>query len=156
MNAYARIVEALFWELEREGSDLTFNRERLRTTAQELGIDSPKNLGDVVYGFNYCMDVPPSMTERVPKNRQGKNWIIRHVGKSEYKFALGLRETKPNPHLVKIKIPDATPGIIFKHALNDEQALLAKIRYNRLIDIFTGVTCYSLQNHMRTSVEEMG
>jgi hypothetical protein len=40
--------------------------------------------------------------------------------------------------------------------LNDEQALLAKIRYNRLIDIFTGVTCYSLQNHLRTTLSEMG
>jgi hypothetical protein len=38
----------------------------------------------------------------------------------------------------------------------DEQALLAKVCYNRLIDIFTGVTCYSLQNHLRTTVAEMG
>jgi hypothetical protein len=34
--------------------------------------------------------------------------------------------------------------------------LLAKIRYNRLIDIFTGVTCYSLQNHLRTTLIELG
>ena len=38
----------------------------------------------------------------------------------------------------------------------DEQALPACLRYNRLIDIFTGVTCYSLQNHLRTTVSEMG
>ena len=31
-----------------------------------------------------------------------------------------------------------------------------KLRYNRLIDIFTGVTCYSLQNHLRTTVPDMG
>jgi hypothetical protein len=42
------------------------------------------------------------------------------------------------------------------YALSDEQALLAKIRYNRLIDIFTGLTCYSLQNHLRSSVTGMG
>ena len=40
--------------------------------------------------------------------------------------------------------------------MNDEQALLAKIRYNRLIDIFTGITCYSLQNHLRTTVPNIG
>ncbi|WP_207233571.1 hypothetical protein [Salinicola tamaricis] len=34
-----------------------------------------------------------------------------------------------------IKIPDATPEIIRKNAKYDEQALLAKVRYNRLIDI---------------------
>ncbi len=36
--------------------------------------------------------------------------------------------------------------------MNDEQSLLAKLRYNRLIDIFTGLTCYSLQNHFRTTL----
>jgi hypothetical protein len=54
------------------------------------------------------------------------------------------------------KIPDATPRIIAKYALSDEQALLAKLRYNRLIDIFTGVTCDSLQSHLRTTVPKMG
>jgi hypothetical protein len=55
-----------------------------------------------------------------------------------------------------IKIPDATPEIISAYALNDEQALLAKVRYNRLIDTFLGVTSYSLQNHMRTTVKGIG
>jgi hypothetical protein len=40
--------------------------------------------------------------------------------------------------------------------LDDEQGLLAKVRYNRLIDIFLGVTSYSLQNHLRTSVKGVG
>ena len=53
-------------------------------------------------------------------------------------------------------MPDATPGIIEKYALSDEQSLLAKLRYNRLVDIFTGITCYSLQNHLRTMVPSMG
>lgn len=42
------------------------------------------------------------------------------------------------------------------YALSDEQALLAKVRYNRLIDIFTGVACYSLQNHLRTTAPGIG
>ena len=58
--------------------------------------------------------------------------------------------------LVDTKVPDATPGVIARYALTDEQALLARIRYNRLVDIFTGVTCYSLQSHLRTSVAELG
>lgn len=33
---------------------------------------------------------------------------------------------------------------------------MAKLRYNRLIDIFTGLTCYSLQNHFRTTVPNIG
>jgi hypothetical protein len=54
------------------------------------------------------------------------------------------------------KVPDATLGVIAKYTLTDEQALLAKLRYNRLVDIFSGVTCYSLQNHLRTTVPQMG
>jgi hypothetical protein len=54
------------------------------------------------------------------------------------------------------KVPDATPGIVAKYSFSDEQALLATLRYNRLIDIFTGVTCYSLQNHLRATVPGMG
>jgi len=62
----------------------------------------------------------------------------------------------PRENLVATKIPDSTPEIISAYALNDEQALLAKVRYNRLVDIFLGVTTYSLQNHMRTTVKGLG
>ncbi len=63
----------------------------------------------------------------------------------------------PNSNLAEIKIPDATPGIVEKYSQgDDEQALLAKVRYNRLVDIFSGATCYSLQNHLRTTVDGLG
>ncbi len=62
----------------------------------------------------------------------------------------------PNRELVTIKIPDATPEIVSAHALSDEQALLAKVRYNRLIDIFLGIVTHSLQNHLRTTVRGIG
>ena len=62
----------------------------------------------------------------------------------------------PNPNFAVTKIPDATPGIIGKYTFSDEQAVLARVRYNRLIDIFLGITCYSLQNHFRTTVPGMG
>jgi hypothetical protein len=62
----------------------------------------------------------------------------------------------PRDVLAETKVPDSTPGVIEKYALSDEQALLAKVRYNRLVDIFTGLTCYSLQNHLRTTVPDMG
>jgi hypothetical protein len=54
------------------------------------------------------------------------------------------------------KIPDATPEIIMRYALTDEQALLAKVRYNRLIDIFLSITASSLQNHLRTKIPNYG
>jgi hypothetical protein len=58
--------------------------------------------------------------------------------------------------MATIAIPDATPEVIRAYALDDEQALLAIVRYNRLIDTFLGLTTYSLQNHLRTTVEGIG
>jgi hypothetical protein len=67
-----------------------------------------------------------------------------------------LNRIIPRDELITIKIPDATPEIIVAYALSDEQALLAKVRYNRLIDIFLGITAFSLQNHLRTTVKNIG
>ncbi len=55
-----------------------------------------------------------------------------------------------------VKIPNSTPEIVNAYALSDEQALLAIVRYNRLIDIFLGLAAYSLQNHLRTTVSSIG
>src|SRR5690606_5784253 len=77
--------------------------------------------------------------------------------RSQYAFELrALARIRPDEMLPIVKIPDATPGIVARYALSDEQALLSRIRYNRLLDIFTGVTCYSLQNHLRTTVRDIG
>lgn len=82
---------------------------------------------------------------------------LHRSGAACYRIELmAARPIQPNTHLALTKVPDATPGIVAKYAFNDEQALLARVRYNRLVDIFTGVTCYSLQNHLRTTVPEMG
>ncbi len=58
--------------------------------------------------------------------------------------------------MAAIKIPDATPEIVSAYALSDEQALLGRVRYNRLVDIFLGISAYSLQSHLRTTVKGIG
>lgn len=89
--------------------------------------------------------------------REGKEWIIDGAGRSKYAFKLvKINRITPNTDLITIKIPDATPEIVSQYALTDEQALLAKVRYNRLVDLFLGVTSYSLQNHLRTTVRNVG
>lgn len=87
----------------------------------------------------------------------GENWIIRPAGRALYRLVL-VADTPltPSKMLAQTKVPDATPGMVTRYALGDEQGLLAQLRYNRLIDIFTGVTCYSLQNHLRTTVPGIG
>lgn len=155
MNRYSRIMERLFLDRHIPGTDtVPFAREDIIRIAGELKIDLPKNIRDVVYSFRYRGALPESVRRRAPT---GKEWIIRPAGRARYCFAaVALTTVTPSVLLAETKVPDATPGIIAMYALNDEQALLAKLRYNRLIDIFTGVTCYSLQNHLRTSVPGMG
>ena len=155
LNRYAQIIERIFLSLYRKGAhEVTFERQEIERVARELNIKLPKNLGDLVYSFRYRSDLPGSVTERAPS---GEEWVILPKGRARYAFvAVPAAKIEPSPALVETKVPDSTPGVIEMYALSDEQALLAKLRYNRLIDIFTGVTCYSLQNHLRTFVADMG
>ena len=84
-------------------------------------------------------------------------WIIEGAGRAKYRFLLvPLNRILPRNDLQTIAIPNGTPEIIRVYALDDEQALLAIVRYNRLIDVFLGLTTFSLQNHLRTTVKGIG
>ncbi|MDQ2985466.1 MAG: endonuclease [Armatimonadota bacterium] len=155
MSRYDGMIEHIFRsKLEPQATVIDFTREELEKTAEQLNIKLPKNLGDIIYSYRYRKSLPKAMLDTQP---EGMEWVIRPAGSGKYRFAL-LREFRvvPNEQLEKIKIPDATPGIIGMYAQSDEQALLAKLRYNRLLDVFLGAACYSLQSHLRTSVPEVG
>jgi len=155
-DLYSQIIEGIFKKKYTEGATtVDFQREELTEMAVSLGLSAAKNLGDIPYAFRYRRLLPESIRELAP---EGEEWIIRSVGRSLYQFALSksLGQIKPSELMAKIKVPDSTPGVIRRYALNDEQGLLAILRYNRLIDIFTGLTCYSLQNHLRTTVPGIG
>lgn len=154
-RSYAAIIERIFLDRYKKGQNVVeFTRQNLIDTAHQLGVGLPKNIGDVVYSFRYRRDLPPAIAKTCSAN---ESWYIFPAGHAKYRFE--RRATNPiipRTDLQQIKIPNATPEIIRKYALSDEQALLAIVRYNRLIDIFTGVTTYSLQNHLRTSVTGIG
>ena len=143
---YFAIIERIFLSRYKPGmQEIDFERQDIVKYGNELQIDLPKNLGDLIYSFRYRAVLPESIQATA---NEGETWIIRLAGQGKYRFVL-VRDNPivPNEHMMITKVPDSTPGIVIKYALNDEQALLAKVRYNRLVDIFTGVTCYSLQNH---------
>lgn len=158
-NRYKQLIEHIFFDPSFGGFqpgtvEIAFGRPDLTKAAGALGVELPKNLGDVLYAIRYRIPMPESILGTQP---EGMEWIIEGDGRARYKFALvPINRIVPNRDLITIKIPDATPEIIAAYALNDEQALLARVRYNRLIDIFLGVTAYSLQNHLRTSVAGIG
>ncbi len=154
-NRYTQILERIFRNFYKaDEKEFEFDRDDIVKTAAELKIGLPKNIGDILYSFRYRTELPDSISDKTPP---GYHWVIRPAGRGKYKMALAVQSViSPSPLMVGIKIPDATPGIINQYALNDEQALLAIIRYNRLIDIFTGLTCYSLQSHLRTTARGLG
>lgn len=154
-NRYSKIIEQIFQAKYSLGIErIDFEREEFVQTAQKLGLLPPKNLGDILYSFRYRTLLPQSITRTAP---EGYTWIIRLSGIAKYSFVLSkISVILPNSILAETKIADSTPGIVSMYSLNDEQALLARLRYNRLVDIFTGKTCYSLQNHLRTTVPGLG
>ncbi len=154
-NRYSQIIERIFHGHYTAGAlEVEFGREEIEHVARELGVALPKNLGDVIYSFRYHAALPATIRSLAP---EGQSWIIRPAGRSRYRFvATTVASSIPTVMMSETKIPDATPAMIAMYALSDEQALLAKVRYNRLVDLFTGFVCYSLQSHLRTAVSGLG
>lgn len=154
-NRYEQILEHIFAAKYAAGdTQVQFERQDLKDACVALGIQQPDNLGDVIYSFRHRNELPASITAKAPK---GQAWIITSRGRSKYQFeAASASRVTPSSNRIVTKMPDATPEIVRDHTLGDEQALLATVRYNRLIDTFLGLTTYSLQTHWRTTAKGVG
>lgn len=153
---YRRTIERLFEKAYNEGATVVpFTREDISVAAEEVGVD-PKNIGDLVYYYRYRAKLPRSIRQ---KAGEGMEWLIRGAGDARYQLVAVPRQYAlliPRPGTTVVKILDSTPELIEKYRLNDEQALLAKLRYARLLDIFTGLSCVALQSHLRSKVAGIG
>lgn len=154
-NRYQTIVARIFANHRSDdATEFEFTRDEFVAVAEALKIVLPKNVGDVIYSFRYRNELPESIRQ---STADGLEWIIEGAGRARYRFKqVRLNRIVPREELLTIKIPDATPQIIAAYALSDEQSLLAKVRYSRLVDVFLGITAFSLQNHLRTTVKNVG
>lgn len=154
-NRYHSIIERVFENhYQADLTEFEFTRDEFVAVADMLQIVRPRNIGDVIYSFRYRTELPESVRATAAS---GREWIIEGAGRGRYRFKqVKLNRIVPREELLAIKVPDATPEIIGAYALSDEQALLARVRYNRLVDIFLGITAFSLQNHLRTTVMALG
>jgi hypothetical protein len=152
---YDETVEGIFSAHYTKGlRTFEFSRDELTHVSRERGVTLPKNLGDLIYTYRFRKPLPKRVSNTAPKDEE---WTIELAGQGRYRFRLcPVNRISPQMGLMAIKIPDATPEIISKYALGDEQALLAKVRYNRLLDIFLGIAAFSLQNHLRTTARGIG
>jgi hypothetical protein len=154
-NRYHAILEHIFHSHWKQGiREFIFERREIEDAAKKLKIALPKNIGDLVYSNRYRTALPQRIIDTQP---DGLEWIVEGAGRAKYRFKLArITRIRPREDMALTSIPDATPEVIRLHKLDDEQALLAVVRYNRLIDIFLGLTTYSLQNHLRTTVKDVG
>ncbi len=156
MSKYDKVIEKVFLKNYIDGAfKVSFSRDELAQACDDLNIARIKNLGDVPYSYRFRKELPDSIKEKCQSNSE---WIIIGTGIGSYEFRLASPgKIKPTGNRQRIKVPDATPEIVKRYAAGtDEQALLTKVRYNRFIDLFTGLTCYSIQNHLRTTIQDVG
>ena len=156
MNKYEQVISWVFQQNYVPGDvRVKFTRGELEDAHDELDLIQTKNIGDIIYSFRFRRELPASIKDTAPNQAE---WVIVGTGTAEYQFQLSKpSRIEPSLHHYPIPIPEATPEIIRQYTPGeDEQALLARVRYNRLVDIFTGLTCYSIQNHLRTSVKGIG
>lgn len=156
-NQYDQVIEQVFFKNYNEGDLVVyFEREDIVDACNYLNIARIKNIGDVPYTYRFRKELPESIKNKLPD--VSSDWIIVGAGIGKYYFKQAApAKIEPTLNRQRVKIPDATPEIVKKYAPGtDEQALLTKVRYNRLIDLFTGLTCYSIQNHLRTTVKNVG
>lgn len=159
---YNRIIEAVLLANRRGAATrFAFSRKDLLKTAASLGYEIngdetavARNIGDIVYTYRFRKDFPESILKTAGP---GKMWIILGKGIGAYEFRLITTPSlSADPDWQPTKLHDATPEIVRRFNLNDEQAVLARIRYNRLIDMFCRCVAYSLQNHLRTNIQGIG
>ncbi len=110
-----------------------------------------KNLADVIYTYRSRREMPARI-------RDTGNWVIAARGSGLYAFVKIEGETTVTiPAAMKVyPIPYAVPEIVAQNLARDEQGSLTIVRYNRILDVFTGLACFHLQSHIRTQVSDHG
>ncbi len=151
---YDQVISRVFQKLHvgHEDADrLPFTKADIERAVGELGLEI-KNIPDIAYTYRTGRSNLPSdiLTHG--------NWAIDSTGKGTYVFVKLTRSPYVDipTDIETIHILDATPQIVLKYQGSDEQGILARIRYNRLVDTFTALTTYHIQGHFRTTVLDVG
>ena len=151
-SIYDRLICEIFRRHDGASqSEFEFERDEMADILREWG-QRVRNLGDVYYTYR-------GGRRRLPDEIASTgNWVIEGRGRGRYAF----RRLSRSPYIAvpvdlqPIDILDATPDIILKYGGSDEQGLLTRIRYNRLLDTFLGITAYHVQGHIRTFMKDSG
>ena len=152
LSQYDEVILTVFLSHYREGVErLVFKKDELTEACRERGI-TVRNIPDIIYTYRARRTLP----ERILATG---HWAIESIGRGLYAFRL-LRNPPhfeiPLGNYVPIDIHNAIPEVVEGLLRQDEQSLLTRLLYNRLVDIFTGLTCFHIQNHYRSFVRGVG
>jgi hypothetical protein len=163
-SSITSILGRIFAGMHEPGAHtLLFDTELFLHEAARRGLIFPDPRFDLTDFVCYDPAFVKNRRELLPRRirrtePRGWQWRLYRLARGGYAFRLepvdGIHPSKRS--LLEQVVPDSMPEIISANALSDEQALLARVRYNRLIDIFLGITACSLQNHLRTTVKGLG
>lgn len=149
---YDAVILEVFQSHYKKGvSHLKFKKDELADACRKHDI-TVRNIPDIIYTYRARRNLPAEILAK-------GNWAIQPAGRGVYAFRL-LR----NPSHFEISFYDyapidiynAIPEVVEGLLRQDEQSLLTKVLYNRLVDIFTGLTCFHIQNHYRSFIIDMG
>jgi len=153
LSQYDKVISDVFSRHHREGAQcLTFKKDELADACRKRSI-TVRNIPDIIYTYRTGRRMLP------PEILATGHWAIEPAGRGAYAFRM-LR----NPphfdihfeHYAPVDIYNAIPEVVEGLLRRDEQSLLTKVLYNRLVDVFTGLTCFHIQNHYRSFVARMG
>jgi len=155
LSDYDKVIQELFFRKYNEAADpeiteLPFTTDEIISVAKEMGIVI-KNVPDITYTYRSRRELPEKILAIC-------NWILQPKGKSRFAFVRTARSPfiEIQEGLAPVEILNSLPEIVEKYTVFDEQGILSSIRYNRLVDIFTEITCFHLQSHVRTTIDEEG
>ncbi len=149
---YDQAIAAVFERHYEEGAHyFEFEKDEFDEVLADLGLQV-RNIPDIVYTYRSRRPLPQSVRDK-------GNWAIMGAGRGRYAFRL-----LKNPPFFEIAFGDyapidiynAIPEVVEGFLRRDEQSLLTRILCNRLVDIFTSLTCFHLQNHYRSAVQDVG
>jgi hypothetical protein len=151
VNLYKNLIEDIFLRGYRKGvNEIQFTSLDFKRAAKKLGIDVPQNVQEAIYSFRYRKDYPTAISKTAKK---GCEWVLRGGGDEKYRFSMVKNVAfSARSGYAETRIIDVTPQAISRYVLIDKQAVLALVRFNRLIDIFTGLTCCPLQSYLQTDI----
>jgi hypothetical protein len=150
-NKYDQLLASIFkakWKASL--AEIPFTKDEVIDVATALDLKI-KNLADVIYTYRSRRLMPGEILKT-------GNWVIAARGSGLYAFVRISGETTVRiPDSLKVyPIPYAVPEIVAQNLARDAQGMLTIVRYNRILDVFSGLACFHLQSHIRTYISRHG